>query len=167
MLVPSPPGKNYRTLNYQETYLCPVCRHGQLTALTLMDAFACGFCHHIFTANLQTQAVHVADNPQRMGWRWTGQTWQALHVGNTNLTGLVWLMAGVLVLLPPALVGLAAYVFPPLEVSRWQFPVVWTTLTFAVHFSLVGWLLVEHYQFPMYVSLKVRLRRFLNPDRPA
>ena len=33
----------WRDLNYQDTYICPVCRHGQIAALTLMDAFACDF----------------------------------------------------------------------------------------------------------------------------
>jgi hypothetical protein len=147
-----------RTLDYQEVYLCPACRHGQIEALILMDAFACNFCHHIFVANLPAQSIHVADNPQPMGWRWNGKGWQSLNQGNTNLTGLVWLMAIIIVLLPPALIALAAYMFPPLEGSNWQFPLLWTGLTFSLHFALVAWLMVEHYQFPLYVTLKVKLR---------
>ncbi|MBD0269899.1 MAG: hypothetical protein ICV77_16605, partial [Cyanobacteria bacterium Co-bin8] len=41
------------------TYLCPVCRHGQIEAMTLMDAFACNFCRHIFEVNLEQQTVQV------------------------------------------------------------------------------------------------------------
>ncbi|MEB3338680.1 MAG: hypothetical protein VKJ46_14520, partial [Leptolyngbyaceae bacterium] len=57
---------------------------------------------------------------------------------------------------------MAAYIFPPLEGDTWQFPVLWAGLTFLLHFTLVTWLMVEHYQFPLYVTLKVKLRGVFN-----
>ncbi|OLP17919.1 hypothetical protein BST81_12740 [Leptolyngbya sp. 'hensonii'] len=146
-----------RNLDYQEAFTCPICRHGQITGITLMDAFACNFCHHIFTANLVTQSVHVVDISQPMGWRWTGRSWQPLHQGNTDLTWLIWLVGVILVTFPPLLIGLTSYIFPTLGEDTWDFPLVWTSITFLLHLLLVLWLIAEHHQFPPYVSLKVRL----------
>ncbi|WP_354634881.1 hypothetical protein [Planktothricoides raciborskii] len=39
-----------------ETYPCPVCRYGEISGLTLMNAFGCHFCQHIFTADLSKTA---------------------------------------------------------------------------------------------------------------
>jgi len=49
-------------LNYHDTYSCPVCRHGKIAALPLMEAYACNFCQHIFTANLEQQVLKMASN---------------------------------------------------------------------------------------------------------
>lgn len=149
----------WRSLNYQETYICPVCRHGQILPLTLMDAFACDFCRHIFTANLRDQTLRVEDSSQPTTWRWTGRTWQAAHQLNLDLTITIWLASIALVVLPPSLIWLSSHTFPPLEGSRWSwFPTVWVSLAFTLHFLFVTWLLVEHYQVPFYVACKVRLR---------
>ena len=151
-----------RSLNYQETYLCPVCRHGQISALTLMDAFACDFCRHIFTANLQEQSVHVEDSSQPMTWRWTGRSWQAANQIDMDLTIVIWLVGVALVVLPPSLVWLSSHTFPPMAGSSWYwFPTVWVSLAFFSHFSFVAWLLAEHYQVPFYVAFKVRLQSAL------
>jgi hypothetical protein len=149
-------------LDFQGTYLCPVCRHGQITGLTLMDAFACDFCRHIFTANLSDQTVQVADSSQPMSWRWNGRRWQVAYQDELNLTVVIWLVSAALVLLPPALVWLSAYTFPPLPGSAWAwFPTAWVGCTFSIHFLMVSWLIAEHYQLPLYVSTKIRLRQLL------
>ncbi|MBD2018640.1 hypothetical protein H6F43_00380 [Leptolyngbya sp. FACHB-36] len=151
----------WRSLNYQETYICPVCRHGHILPLTLMDAFACDFCRHIFTANLRDQTLRVEDSSQPTTWRWTGRMWQAAHQLNLDLTITIWLASIALVVLPPSLIWLSSYTFPPLEGSRWSwFPTVWVSLAFTLHFLFVTWLLVEHYQVPLYVAGKVRLRQW-------
>jgi hypothetical protein len=150
-----------RSLNYQDTYLCPVCRHGEMTALTLMDAFACNFCRHIFTANLREQTVQVADSAQPMAWRWIGRTWQAANQPDFDLTAIIWIIGTVLMLVPPTLIWLSYQIFPPLEGSEWQqFPLIWASVTFCLHFLLVAWLLAEHHQLPFYVMLKVRWQRW-------
>jgi hypothetical protein len=151
------------SLNYQETYICPVCRHGQIEALTLMDAFACNFCRHIFTANLREQTIHVEDSSQPMTWRWTGRQWQSANQPDFDLTIVIWLVGISLVILPPMLLWLPLQAFPPLDGSRgaW-FPVFWIALTFVLHLIFVSWLILEHYQVPLYVSLKVRIRQWLN-----
>ncbi len=151
-----------RSLNYQETYICPVCRHGQISSITLMDAFACNFCRHIFTANLHDQSVRVEDSSQPMTWRWNGRTWQSANQMDTDLTIVVWLVGVSLVILPPGLIWLSSHTFPPMRGSAWYwFPSAWVGLSFFLHFLFVAWLLAEHYQFSLYVALKVRLQDWL------
>ncbi len=150
-----------RPLTYQETYLCPICRRGEIAALTLMDAFACNFCRHIFTANLREQSVHVEDSSQPMAWRWNGQTWQAANQPDRDITAIIWLVGSILMLMPPTLIWLSYRIFPPLSGSTWQqFPLVWLGITFTLHFLLVVWLLAEHHQVPFYVMLKVRWQQW-------
>jgi hypothetical protein len=152
-----------RTLNFQETYVCPICRHGQIESLTLMDAFACTFCRHIFTANLRDQSVHVEDSSQPMTWRWTGRNWQAANQTDVDLTVVIWLVSISLVVLPPSLIWISSHAVPPLEgtAGAW-FPTFWVGLTFLLHFLFVSWLMAEHYQVPLYVSCKVRLRQWFD-----
>ncbi|XQQ06338.1 MAG: hypothetical protein EDM05_69180 [Leptolyngbya sp. IPPAS B-1204] len=155
-------GSESRSLSLQDSYICPVCRHGQISALTLMDAFACNFCRHIFTANLQNQTVQVVDSSQPLTWRWTGRNWQSTYRDDPSLTAVVWFASIVLVLLPASIVWLMAFLFPPLpgSVLSW-FPSVWLGCTFGIHLLMVGWLLAEHYQLPIYIASRVRLREWL------
>ncbi|MEP0890581.1 MULTISPECIES: hypothetical protein [unclassified Leptolyngbya] len=150
-----------RALSFQDTYLCPICRHGSITGLTLMDAFACDFCRHILTANLQEQTVQVVDT-QPMTWRWNGRRWLSGTLQNGQFTGLIWLVGIAVVILPPTLIGLSAYTFPPLPGSRWAwFPVAWAWTTLVVHLLMVSWLIAEHYQFSPYITGKVWIRHWL------
>ena len=149
-------------LSYQGTYICPVCRHGHISALTLMDAFACSFCRHIFTANLQTQSVQVVDSSQPMTWRWNGRTWKSTHQDDPNLTIVVWVVGLVLVILPTSIVWLMAYLFPPLPGSTWSwFPNAWLGCTLGIHLLMMSWLLAEHYQLPLYITSRIRIRSWL------
>jgi len=146
-------------LSYAKTYQCPVCRRGEISSIALMDAFACSFCRHIFTANLSDQSLQIVDISPPMSWRWTGRTWRSTHHQNTDLAVSLWLAGLVLVILPAGVVGLSAYLFPPLEdsASSW-FPIAWVSLTFMAHLLLVLVLLAEYYQPPLYVTLKIWLR---------
>lgn len=152
---------DHQSLSYHGAYLCPICRHGQITGITLMDAFACNFCRHIFTANLNQQLIQVVDSSQPMSWRWTGRNWQSSHRDDPSLTLMVWVVAIVLVTLPASIVWLCSYLFPPLPGSLWAwFPSVWVGCTFAVHLLMVSWLLAEHYQLPIYVANRIRIRNW-------
>ncbi|EKQ68631.1 hypothetical protein OsccyDRAFT_3169 [Leptolyngbyaceae cyanobacterium JSC-12] len=151
-----------RSLNYEETYLCPVCRHGQISSLALMDAFSCNFCRHIFTADLRDQSIRVEDSSQPMTWRWNGHGWQGLHRTNVDLTAVIWLIGAALVILPPSLIWISSHTFPPVEGEKLSwFPTVWVSLAFLIHLTFVSWLLAEHYQLPLYVTCKVRLQMLL------
>lgn len=152
-------GLESRSLRFDEVYRCPICRHGDITGLTLMDAFACNFCRHIFTANLTEQTLQVADSSQPMAWRWNGRSWQRVYQAAADLTFVVWVVGLSIVLLPTAIVWLAVYTFPPLSGSAWAwFPMLWVGCTFLAHFILVGWLLAEQFQPPLYLATKIRVR---------
>ena len=144
-----------------DAYECPVCRHGQIQPMALMDAYACSFCRHIFEVNLDQQTVHVVDSVQPMGWRWQGWRWQPLYQSRGDLTLILWLVGLALVILPAGLVALGGYVFPPLEATGVNWSLVWANGTLAAHSAMVGWLIAEHYQFPLYVMAKIRLQRLL------
>ncbi|MGG6295816.1 hypothetical protein ACQ4M4_15615 [Leptolyngbya sp. AN02str] len=153
---------DYRPLSLDGSYLCPICRHGDIASLVLMDAFACNFCRHMFSTNLESQTVEVVDSSQPISWWWNGRTWQSTRWEDQRVQSVLWLMGGAIVLLPPLIVGLSVYAFPPLPNSplSW-FPVVWVLGTFVIHLLMMGWLMAEHYQFPWYVSMKIRLRSLM------
>jgi hypothetical protein len=149
-------------LSYQGIYPCPVCRLGKIEALPLMEALACDFCHHIFTANLERQRLQMADRQPPLTWRWNGRTWVGAHLEGVELGWGYLLGAVALVFLPPTLVGLAAYTVPPDPGSTLSWlPVFWTLLTFLSHLGIVGWLVIEFYQFPVGMYLRVMRQRLL------
>jgi hypothetical protein len=149
-------------LDAAASYECPVCRHGQIQAMTLMDAYACNFCRHILEANLDQQTVHIVDGVQPMGWRWQGWRWQPIYQTPSDITLTLWVVGLALMVFPAGIVALGGYLFPPREgTTQVNWSLVWATATLLVHSVMVGWLIVEHYQFPPYVLAKIRLRRWL------
>ncbi|MEA5509873.1 hypothetical protein VB715_08865 [Crocosphaera sp. UHCC 0190] len=137
------------SLNYYGAYHCPVCRHGEIATLPLMEAFACNFCRHIFTANLDKQAITIADSQVPLTWYWTGESWQGIRSSQRIQWGYRF-FALAFVILPTTIVGLGAYLFPPLPDSPlcW-FPYFWVGFTFLAHLGCIVWLILEYYQFPM------------------
>ncbi|OKH35240.1 hypothetical protein NIES2119_20935 [[Phormidium ambiguum] IAM M-71] len=152
-----------RKLNFQDSYSCPVCRYGHISVLTLTEAFACDFCRHIFTANLEEQVLIMADSTPPMAWRWNGKNWKIAHQKDLELSFVVWLLGIALVVFPTLIVGVSSYIFPPEEGSyQSSFPIFWLFLTFFSHLTLVIWLLAESFQLPFYTYLKVKIRNLLN-----
>jgi len=154
-------GKSYRakqpaSLNYQQVYSCPACGSGELSAMAMMDVFACDFCRHMFTANLQTQSIHLADSLQPIAWNWTGWRWRSAYQSDTA-AGLVWLFALILTVLPVLLISISNYVFPPS--NGWKFVFSWIALTGLSHSLISGWLLAEYHRWPWYVASRIRLQR--------
>jgi hypothetical protein len=153
-------------LNYEGTYACPICRCGQISSLTLMEALGCNVCHHIFTINLEKQSLKMADREPALMWSWTGKTWKGEHLGNLELSWIYWMIALSFVLFPPSLIGLSALIFPPISGSAWSwFPLLWTILSFVVHLLILLWLMAEAYQFPVLLFMKTQWQRLLNPRR--
>lgn len=151
---------NYFT--YQGVYPCPVCRHGEIASLALMDAFACNFCRHIFTANLEQQSLKMADSQLPLSWHWNGQKWTGIQPDETKITWGYWIAAIAFVSLPTTIVGAASYIFPPLPGSRlaW-FPLAWAIATFLSHLACIIWLILEYYQFPVSLYLRALRQRFV------
>ncbi|WP_287129865.1 hypothetical protein [Candidatus Cyanaurora vandensis] len=142
-------------LTYHDSYPCPVCRHGQISALLLMEAFACNFCRHIFTCVPEQGLVRVEDSAQPLTWRWAGK-WQAVPQEDLDITLVIWGVGLALVFLPPLLVFFSCWSWNNTQVAA--FILSWTLATFVVHFCLIAWMLAEHYQLAPYVASKVLLR---------
>ncbi|MDJ0714469.1 MAG: hypothetical protein QNJ54_09640 [Prochloraceae cyanobacterium] len=147
--------KNFKkNLTYSDVYNCPVCRHGEISAIPLMEAFACNFCRHIFTANLEKQLLKMADSQIPLTWRWDGQNWRGMQRQGFEVGWFYWIAGMAFVMIPPTIVGVGAYLFPPLPSDPlFWFPFVWTPLTFLCHLACLLWLVVEYYQFPVLMYL--------------
>ena len=101
-------------LNLGNIYYCPVCRHGEISAMPLMEAMGCNFCRHIFTVNLEKQLLKMADSHLALTWRWDGRNWKGLQKDRLEPSWFYWLAGMAFILIPPLLVGCGAYLFPPL-----------------------------------------------------
>ena len=150
-----------KPLQCEDVYPCPVCRHGQLSMLVLMDVLACNFCRHIFTVDFGQQSIRLEDSTQHLQWQWSGRNWRPLRQSQGELTLWAWCVGFALVAFPSALVWLSYSTFPPAPNSTagW-FPLIWIALTFVLHLSVVLWIFLEYYQVPAYVALKIQLQRW-------
>ena len=147
--------------NSDGTYPCPVCHVGQISALPLMEAMACDFCHHIFTANLEKQQLTMPSRQPPLLWRWNGKNWTGGHLEGVELSWFYWLAATALEVLPTTLIGLTAYTFPPIPGTPLSWlPTVWAGLAFLSHLAIIGLLVIEFYQFPVGAYLRV-MRQYL------
>jgi hypothetical protein len=147
-------------LSYHGAYRCPVCRYGELSNLAMMDAFGCNFCSRIFTANLDQNAISLADSLPPITWHWNGRQWQGLPRAGVEFGWEIGIAAIAIITLPTLLVGLGAYIFPPIPGSSLSWvPAFWTVATFFGHLTIVLWLMVEYYQFPVLLFLKAWQRR--------
>jgi hypothetical protein len=143
-------------------YPCPVCRHGRITQMTLMEAFACNFCQHIFTTNFEKQLLKMADSQLPLTWYWNGKNWKGIQREGADL-GWGYVVLGLaFVGLPTGIIGLGSYLFPPLPNSPLSWlPVFWEILTFIAHLSCLLLLIVEYYQLPIMLYVRALRRRLL------
>ena len=144
-------------LSYEQVYRCPACGSGELSTLAMTDLFACDFCRHIFTANLQTQSIQLADSLQPMAWRWTGERWRIAHQADTA-AALIWGFAIALIIVPVTLISISNYIFPPSDGLK--FVIAWIVLTGLSHSIISGWLLAEYHRWPWYISSRIRIQRW-------
>lgn len=150
-------------LSYQGVYPCPVCRVGQIQAMPLMDAMACECRRHIFTADIERQLLTMPERNPPLTWRWNGRNWTGARLEGLELGWFTWLFAIAFVTVPTTLIGLTAYTFPPNPGSNLSWlPVVWTVLTFLSHLAIVSWLVIEFYQFPVWMYLRAGGQRQLD-----
>lgn len=150
-------------LNLHDIYYCPVCRHGQISAMPLMEAMGCNFCRHIFTVNLERQLLKMADSHLALTWKWDGRSWKGLQKEELTPSWFYWVAAIAFVSIPPLLVGFGAYLFPPLpDDPLYWIPFVWTPLTFLCHLTCLFWLVVEYYQFPVFIYIRAIAGRLVS-----
>ena len=119
-----------------------------------LKIFACNFCNHIFTANLEQQLLRMADSQLPLTWRWNGKTWKNIQLDEIELNWIYGLAGAIFVLLPTMIIGISAYLFPPISGSYLSWlPTAWAFLTFLAHLVCLVWLVLEYYQFPLVLYL--------------
>jgi len=144
------------------TYPCPVCRRGEIQPLPLMEACGCNFCQHIFTVNLETEVLCMADREPPLSWHWDGRQWTGAHLAGVEFNWIYGVAAIAFLGLPTGIVGLGAYLFPPIPGSPLDWvPTFWVSLVFMTHLVILLWLVGEFYQFPVGAYLQA-LRRALD-----
>jgi len=149
---------SYRLLD-RSTYPCPICRRGEVKPLPLMEALACGFCQHIFTLNLETEVLTMADREPPLSWHWDGRRWTGAHLAGVEFNWFYKVAAAGFLVLPTGIVGLGAYLFPPIPGSPLDWvPLVWVWVVFISHLSILLWLVGEFYQFPVGAYLRAIVR---------
>ena len=146
------------TLDYSQTYSCPLCLRGEIRAFPLMDAFGCDFCRHIFSANLEEQVLDLADGQVPRRWYRKGNQWITKDQETFWGYGLFGL---ILIILPTAIVALGAYCFPTLPNSPLSWlPKLWVVLTLIFHLSFLIWLAAVYFQFPFGSYFRLLQERF-------
>ena len=142
-------------------YPCPVCRHGKVAEMPLMETFACNFCQHIFTTNFDKQLLKMADSQLPLTWYWNGKIWKGIHREGTEVGWAYLVFAVAFVFIPTAIISTGAYLFPPMSGSflSWL-PFAWAGLTFCAHLFCVIWLVIEYYQFPIFLYIRALKRKF-------
>ena len=147
-------------------YLCPVCRHGKISRMTLMETFACNFCQHIFTTNIERQQIKMADSQLPLSWQWNGKHWKGTRREEDNLKWTYLVMGSAFVGLPTSIVALGTYLFPPMPNSTLAWlPLFWVGLTFVAHLLCLLMLVVEYYQLPVMLYIGALKRRLLPLSR--
>ena len=141
-------------------YSCPVCRHGKVSRMPMMEAFACNFCQHIFTTNFDKQLLKMADSQLPLTWYWNGKIWKGIHQEGLEVGWSYIVVAIGFVLLPTIIVGSGMYLFPasPESLLSWL-PLGWTIATFCAHMFCVIWLVIEYYQFPIFLYFRALKRK--------
>ncbi|NJN23232.1 MAG: hypothetical protein HC810_00935 [Acaryochloridaceae cyanobacterium RL_2_7] len=144
---------------------CPLCNHGILSGIALMDALSCDFCRHIFSLDIdqpliQLPILKIEDTAYPLSWQWTGSQWKAQTQAEAPLIQWLWALCVAIALIPSGLMSLAVYLFPATPHGRgaW-FAVFWLGLTILAHLGVALWLLCEHYQWPFYQRLKLFYER--------
>lgn len=144
-------------------YPCPVCRLERLKAIPLMEAMGCDGCRHIFTINWEKRQLKTVDRQPPMTWHWNGRNWKGAHLEGVEWGWISWLFAVGLVFFPTTIIGMAVYTFPPEPGSTLSWlPVAWIGLTFLSHLGIIGWLVMEFYQFPVWIYLRVRCQQLFD-----
>jgi hypothetical protein len=144
----------------QGVYPCPVCRHGEITAMPLMETFACSFCQHIFSTNLDKQLIKMVDSQLPLTWYWSGKSWKGIEREGVEFGWSYLILSLAFVLIPTGIVSLSVYLFPPMPESPLSWlPFIWMGLTFLSHLTCLVWLVLEYYQFPIGLYVRALKRR--------
>ncbi len=143
----------------ENTCPCPVCRHGKLSNIVMMDALACDLCNNIFSPDLKNQLLELEGSPTVIRWEWDGRHWRAPY--GQGISWGVKLAAAAFVIFPTALIAISAFRFRPLPGSplSW-FPLFWLGTTFVCHSACIFSAFSSYYQFSPIAYLRALGKRF-------
>ncbi len=89
-------------IELNQEYPCPCCRRGQLTPITLTEAFGCSKCHQIFVIEQSGFVLEKLSTtyPYKKAWRWTGRQWVPITPGLSDnylpvLMGVMLVLMGI------------------------------------------------------------------------
>jgi hypothetical protein len=73
--------KKPEKIDFNNEYPCPCRRRGQLTAITLTEAFGCNRCQRIFVVEDSGYVLEELSTtyPYKKAWRWSGNAWSVVH----------------------------------------------------------------------------------------
>jgi len=153
--------QKFNRFHLKGEYPCPVCRHGKVSEMPLMETFSCGFCQHIFTTNFDKQLLKMADSQLPLTWYWNGKNWKGIQREGVEVGWIYFLFAFLFVFIPTSFIAFGMYLFPtePNSLLAWL-PLTWTILTFCAHLLCVIWLVIEYYQFPIFLYFRALKRKF-------
>jgi hypothetical protein len=150
----------FNRFHCQGIYPCPVCRHGKIAEMPMMETFSCSFCQHIFTTNYDKQLLKMADSQLPLTWYWNGKIWKGIHREGVEVGWAYILFAIAFVFLPTTIIATGVYLFPPMDDSLLSWlPLFWTILTFCSHLFCIIWLIIEYYQFPIFLYVRALKRK--------
>ena len=143
--------------------ICPMCGHGHLVPMVLMETLSCTLCQHMFAWDIRQQRIDVLDVSSPTAWRWTGSRWQRGPYPAQSLNTITIIFACIVILLPALMIEVAGYIFPPLPGSPFaNFHFFWAGTALVLHGASVFWILAESYHFTPYILAKVRMRELLH-----
>ena len=133
---------------------CPVCMRGAIAPMPMMESLSCNFCSHIFlleqSADQRQQFLKMADTISTLRWVWTGTRWENANAVQVYTSRWLSILGILLVLIPTAIVSLAAYLFPPEpDVLLAWFPKFWAIATFCGHLFVLLSITRDYTQFPL------------------
>lgn len=69
--------RDRQLLALDQSYPCPVCRHGKIEPITLTEAWGCDRCRQIFERRAESNTIGKLSTPPHRprSWRWDGQQW--------------------------------------------------------------------------------------------
>jgi hypothetical protein len=89
-------------IELNQEYPSPCCRRGQLTPITLTEAFGCSKCHQIFVIGEGGFLLEKLSTtyPYKKAWRWTGRQWVIVTPGLSEnylpvLLGIILVLLGI------------------------------------------------------------------------
>lgn len=154
-----------KPVDYQGIYPCPLCRVGNISNMTLMEAMSCDFCKQIFTVDLEKQELVMPSRQPPLRWYWDGMNWKQPRLEGVELGWGYILGAFGFIAVPTTLMGIVAYCLPPQPHQPFTWvPYIWAILTFLSHSSIIIWLFVEIYQIPVASYIRAMQQRLLHPN---